>query len=65
LETAGLHPLLFSQKVSQISIDGLDYTLFPAPGKYGVRNIERFTVMVPCHEVMAAFGVLHEEEFID
>ncbi len=65
LETAGLHPLLFSRKVSQISIDGLDYTLFPAPGEFGVRNIERFTVMLPCPEVIAAFSVLHEEEFID
>ena len=66
LEDAGLYPQLFSRKASPISIDGLDYTLFPAPGEFGRRAIDDgFTVMVPCQEVVPSEKKLREEEFIE
>jgi hypothetical protein len=65
LEGAGLHPQLFSRRASPISIDGVDFTPFPAPGEYGRRAIDGFTVMVPCQEVVPAEKKLREEEFIE
>jgi hypothetical protein len=62
LETAGLHPLLFSRKASPISLGGPDYTLFRAAGDYDGHIINEYKVMVPCREFPAAAAVLAELE---
>jgi hypothetical protein len=62
LETAGLHPFVFSRKASPISLGGPDYTLFRAAGDYDGHIINEFKVMVPCREFAAAEAVLAELE---
>ncbi len=65
LETADLHPLVFSRKNNPISIGGPDYTLFRAAGEYDGHIINEFKLMVPCQEVVSAEKKLRELQFID
>jgi len=64
LETAGLHPFVFSRKASPISLGGPDYTLFRASGEYDGHIINEFKLMVPCQETLEAQKELRELGFI-
>ena len=64
LETAGLHPFLFSRKASPLSIGGPDYTLYRAAGDYDGHIINEFKVMVPCQEFTEAAQQLRDLGFM-
>ena len=64
LETAGLHPFIFSRKTNPISMGGPDYTLFRASGEYDGHIINEIKLMVPCQEVPEAQRTLRALEFL-
>ena len=64
LETAGLHPFVFSRKTSSTPGGAPDYTLFRSSGEYDGHIINEFKLMVPCQEVQAAEQKLRELRFI-
>ena len=64
LETAGLHPFVFSRKANPISLGGADYTLYRAAGDYDGHIINEFKVMVPCQEFKEAALQLRDLGFM-
>jgi hypothetical protein len=65
LETAGLHPFVFTRKASPISLGAPEYTLFNPSGDYDGHFVNEFKLMVPCQEVQAAEEKLRELSFIE
>jgi hypothetical protein len=65
LETAGLHPFVFSRKASPISMGAPDYTLYRSSGEYDGHIVNEFKLMVPCQEVQTAVKKLHELRFLE
>ena len=63
LQSAGLHPFIFSRKASSISGGSPDFTMFRASGEYDGHIINEFKLMVPCQEVMDAKTMLHNLKF--
>lgn len=57
LQKAGLHPFVFSRKVS---MGGLNYTLFRASGDFDGHIVNEFKLLVPCYEVLEAEQKLKE-----
>jgi hypothetical protein len=64
LETAGIHPFVFSRKASPISLGAPEYTLYRSSGEYDGHIVNEFKLMVPCQEVQAAEQKLRELRFI-
>jgi hypothetical protein len=60
LEKEGFHPIIYSRKVSPISIGSPDYTLFKASGEFNGHIINEYKLMVPCQEVLPAEKILDE-----
>jgi hypothetical protein len=64
LETAGLHPFVYSRKSNSTSSGGPDYTLFRAGGEYDGHVVNEFKLMLPCQEFVSAQEKLRELEFV-
>ena len=64
LETAGLHPFVFSRKANPISLGAPEYTLYRSSGEYDGHIVNEFKLMVPCQEVQTAEKKLRELRFI-
>ncbi len=65
LETAGLHPFVFSRKGNSTAGGAPGYTLFRSSGEYDGHIINEFKLMVPCQEVQTAEKKLRELHFIE
>ena len=64
LETASLHPFVFSRKASPISLGAPEYTLYRASGEYDGHIVNEFKLMIPCQEFQQAEKKLRELQFV-
>jgi hypothetical protein len=64
LKKSGLHPFLYSRKVSPISLGGPDYSLFRPSGDFRTHLVNEIKLMIPLPEALEAEEILRDLEML-